>query len=98
MEDVPDRQMTELIAALAKASIRMQPQLDEGKREDWINVVQDDLAPFPFALVLEGIDRAKAICKYPSEFVPTVLEFVEPRQRKLLERIASYEAVEAATR
>jgi hypothetical protein len=91
-----EQAMHQLVEKLTAASVRMQPHLDEGKREDWIMVQQDDVMDEPFLLVLEGIAAAKRVCKFPSEFLPTVLEHVEPRKARIQRRVDQYEKIIAA--
>lgn len=98
VDQLPDSEFAKLSVALTTASIRMQPHLDNGKREDWVNVIQQDLWNEPYLLVVEGITRAARVCKFPSEFLPTVLEYVTPRKAKLTEQLDRYLAIEAVAR
>ena len=98
LEQRPADEEARLIAALTSASIRMQPHLDEAKREDWIHVLMEDLAPMPLRLVLDGCDRAKVVCKGPWEFLPAVVEYVEPRAAKIRRRVELYGEIARAAR
>lgn len=97
-DDVSDAEIESMVDALVAASTRMQPHLDTDKRDDWVSVLQADLRLEPFALAMEGIARAAKVCKFPSEFLPTVLEYVEPQKIKLREALGRYQAILGAAR
>lgn len=86
-----------IVFELVRASTLMQPQLDEQKRGDWVQMVQEELLGEPHRLVAEGIRRARRVCKFPSEIVPTILAYVEPAKRRLVEQETRYLEIQRAS-
>lgn len=93
-----DLACAELVTGLTRAVTLMQPHLDAAKQEDWIAMVLDELAGEPLSLALEAVSFARRSCRYPSEFIPTVLSLIQPRKARLLAQMERYSAIEAACR